>query len=1730
MNKRKNSQQLSILLIFALLFSSVAPLNMGFAENVTSSSVSTLDAINVATGSAIIVENGTTSGGAVVPPIVIPPRESTIGDSYNIVKWDITAGADLMSIPATGGEYQATAPLLTRDASYKGKPTFSSSSLSTNTWDNGAGVKYWQASFSTKHFKNIKISSSHRSSGTGPRDFQLQYSLDGVSFNNVDGGAFVVGNALPLTKLLNNVSLPEATGNQDKIYVRWLVTSNTSAGGTNPIASGGAGNINSVLVTGSEMVTDLTPISNVASGLVGLGTPLSFTNGDPASDIVYALNNDTTYVKYSADKPLILAPLPMTVKVKAVTSAEESRTKTYVFQQAKVEAIIPNKFSGKILADSMITLKSGSQGAIISYIVTKKEGLSDQVIEPLKVYNEPIKVTADMFPVKIEAVANINGYLSSNPLVLNYTQKIVGIQKLYFGQLHSHTSASDGIGSPREAFAYAKEAPQIDFLAITDHSNYLDKSTALGKMDNDVIGELATGSTTVTKWKDGKAAAKELTDGTFVGMYAYEMTWSGQYGHMNTFNSTGFVSRNDPQYVVPGGAGLKAYYDLLKGYPQTISQFNHPGSTFGDFQNFGFYSPEIDKQVSLIEVGNGEGAVGTGGYFPSYDYYQRALDKGWHVAPTNNQDNHKGKWGDANTARTVILTDDFSESGIYTAMSEMKVYATEDNNIKINYSINGEVLGTVFEQKPNSLDVKISVEDPDLTDKIERVSIIANGGVVVATKAITDNKIDWNVTLDPSYSYYYVRVEEADKDSAVTAPIWVGEVTKIGIGDSKSESTMHVVGEEMNIVTNVFNNESSNLNVSKIEYVVDGEVVGTETLQDSIGSLTNKNYNFKFTPKRQGKYDVNVKVTASLNKTDYSFNAIVKLDVIKLTDIVNIAIDGAHSNFYVTGNYKDSDLNFISIAGTKSVRVTRILTEISDETLKGMSALVLSTPERHTFSAYVAKNYTEAELAAIKKFADNGGNIILTSTGERLSGYNSSAGDFAKELPENERAATISNNILAAIGATTRFNDDEVVDPTIKSADIFRLAFTDYNYASNSPFLKDVQGKTNENFSFYSGNSLNLDPEALASGKVEKLITGSPTAKGVKWAGMATTKTLKPDHVTTVASGCAVALASEKLPGGGFLLASGVTFFSNFEVKVEVDNSTTLQNSNYAIVRNVLDLIKPERPITPIATVQKGEKYDRFMVQGVVASNASGYDKETAFFDCIYIQDSTGGINLFPVAGNYKIGDTVKVTGLVGEYQGEKQLTVESIEKIDVPAVVVIPTNITTKESMDSINLGKLLKVSGRVVSIIADKNMIKEIVVNDGTGNSRIFVDGYITAGISTPVIAVNDTISAVGFSSVDTDGSRLRVRDRAEILLISKNPAKAISSFNLNGFTPAVVGNINESAKTISLVLPYGTNAKVLKALTPSIIHDGASISPATDVVRDFTTPQSYIVTAANGTTATYIVSATIAKNSAKAIKSFEFKWPHPTVVGNINEAEKTITLTVPYGTYVKWMVPKITQTGVAISPESGHARDFRTPQSYTVRAEDGTKAVYVVTVIVKQNPAKAIRSFSFKGLTPPVTGMVNESKKTIKLTVPYGTDIKNLVPSINHEGQSVSPMSNVAADFTTPQSYTITAADGTIAVYVVSVSVKQNPAKAIESFNFNGLKPAVIGNINESFNVITLTVPHGTNLKALVPTITQSGSKVSPPSGEARDFRWLQLYTVTAEDGSKAIYLVKVFTKKK
>ena len=261
------------------------------------------------------------------------------------------------------------------------------------------------------------------------------------------------------------------------------------------------------------------------------------------------------------------------------------------------------------------------------------------------------------------------------------------------------------------------------------------------------------------------------------------------------------------------------------------------------------------------------------------------------------------------------------------------------------------------------------------------------------------------------------------------------------------------------------------------------------------------------------------------------------------------------------------------------------------------------------------------------------------------------------------------------------------------------------------------------------------------------------------------------------------------------------------------------------------------------------------------------------------------------------------------------------------------------------------------------------------------------------------------------------------------------------------------------------------------------------------------------------------TITAIASPTVTSFNFTAPAAT--GIISSSTHTIVLSVAYGTNMTALVPTITITGASVSPASGTAQNFTSPVTYTVTAADSTTQAYTVTVTVALNPAKAITAFNFT--TPAVTGTITEASHAIALTVPYGTSVTALVPTIIITGASVSPASGTAQNFTSPVTYTVTAADSTTQAYMVTVTVALNPAKAITAFNFT--TPAVTGTITEASHTIALTVPYGTSVTALVPTITITGGSVSPASGTPQNFTNPVTYTVTAADSTTQAYTVTV-----
>ncbi|MFO7707184.1 MAG: FISUMP domain-containing protein [Desulfobacterales bacterium] len=168
-----------------------------------------------------------------------------------------------------------------------------------------------------------------------------------------------------------------------------------------------------------------------------------------------------------------------------------------------------------------------------------------------------------------------------------------------------------------------------------------------------------------------------------------------------------------------------------------------------------------------------------------------------------------------------------------------------------------------------------------------------------------------------------------------------------------------------------------------------------------------------------------------------------------------------------------------------------------------------------------------------------------------------------------------------------------------------------------------------------------------------------------------------------------------------------------------------------------------------------------------------------------------------------------------------------------------------------------------------------------------------------------------------------------------------------------------------------------------------------------------------------------------------------------------------------------------------------------------------------------SKSITEFGFAA--PLAMGVIDGATRTISVTVPFGTDVSSLAPTIVHTGESINPESGLPQDFTAPVTYTVRAENSSTRIYTVTVAIAPSSAKSVTLFRFEGL--SVDGEISEASHEIDVTVPAGTDVRALAPTIALTGASISPASGEEQDFTDLVDYTVTAADSSTQTYTVSV-----
>jgi hypothetical protein len=325
---------------------------------------------------------------------------------------------------------------------------------------------------------------------------------------------------------------------------------------------------------------------------------------------------------------------------------------------------------------------------------------------------------------------------------------IQGQWEIYRGNLHSHTSHSDGQGLPAEAFHHARHVAGLDFLAVTDHLEQL--YTWRGRPSDEL--ELC-----------GEASQKATQPGVFLALCGFEYGTGYRFfrstGHNNVYFSPTLFPRIQ--------ADFRDFYASLHACEGCIAQFNHPARESGaqDWKDYQ-YDAGADRRLSLFELNGGA---------DTWTELIRALDAGWHVAPTYGQDNHEKNWGTKNHRRTGLLLEQLTVERLREALASRRTFASWDRNASlVLQSDDGCIMGSILEGW-DSLTVSALAEDPDPSDSFETLSFYTNGGVEIARRHC-DRKSPCELTFSLPVTkpgYILAKAIQEDGDVLVCAPIWI---------------------------------------------------------------------------------------------------------------------------------------------------------------------------------------------------------------------------------------------------------------------------------------------------------------------------------------------------------------------------------------------------------------------------------------------------------------------------------------------------------------------------------------------------------------------------------------------------------------------------------------------------------------------------------------------------------------------------------------------------------------------------------------------------------------------------------------------------------------------------------------------------------------------------------------------------------------------------------------------
>jgi len=374
------------------------------------------------------------------------------------------------------------------------------------------------------------------------------------------------------------------------------------------------------------------------------------------------------------------------------------------------------------------------------------------------------------------------------------------------------------------------------------------------------------------------------------------------------------------------------------------------------------------------------------------------------------------------------------------------------------------------------------------------------------------------------------------------------------------------------------------------------------------------------------------------------------------------------------------------------------------------------------------------------------------------------------------------------------------------------------------------------------------------------------------------------------------------------------------------------------------------------------------------------------------------GTNLIDLIATFTLSDSA-----IAEIGEERQYSGITANDFSGGAVIYTITDTTDASTQDwDINVSVALNDSTDILTftlpeqtgpaVIDANNHTIDIEVDFGTDLTSLTPTFALSTGAtSNPTSGTTSDYSSPFIITVTAEDG-IAIQDWTVNISEAPSNETDILTFTFPEQTgPAIIDDVNH---TIDIEVDYGTN---LTSLTPTFtLSTGATSSPTSGTTSDYSSPFIIAVTAEDGiTNQNWTVNVSEASNTENDILTYSL--PGQTGPATINNGNHTVTVTVPYGTTVTSLIATFTLSsqatatvGAVIQVSGSTPNNFTNPVIYAVEAGEGTTQNWTVTVNFAPNTETDILTYSLDGFT----GTVNAINHTVSVTVPYGTDVTDMV----------------------------------------------------------------------------------------------------------------------------------------